>query len=37
MKELCEIFQKIQFFNFFWCFLSFEGVNLVRKGVNSVF
>ena len=34
MRELFEICQKIQFLNFFGTFLSFEGVNLVGKGVK---
>ena len=34
MRELFEICQEIEFLTF-WCFLSFEGVNLVRKGVKQ--
>ena len=37
MRELFEICKKNTVFKLFWCFLSFEGVNLVKKVQKSVF
>ena len=36
MKELIKICPKIQFFRLSWCFLSMEGMCLVRKGAVGV-
>ena len=36
MSELFEICQKIQFFELFWCFLSFEGGEFSQKRCKIV-
>ena len=35
MRELIKICPKIQFFELSWCFLSMDGIHLVRKGTEQ--